>query len=220
MSSLVAALDLRPRELVAFVGAGGKTTTMFRLGAELQALGRRVVLTTTTRMAAWQQAPGLVVTPDPRDAAKVMGPGLAAIESMFVITRKVDYVLVEADGARSHTVKAPGPHEPALPATSTLVVCVMGAGALNRVIEDQAHRPMRVAAAARCSPYDRLTPARAAAVLASDIGGRKAVPVAARFVVVITNAGVAQTAAVDELRATLRVDYGVKSVTVEPIAAA
>jgi probable selenium-dependent hydroxylase accessory protein YqeC len=215
---LVEALDLRARELVAFVGAGGKTTTMFQLGGELQTLGRRVVLTTTTRMAAHQHAPGLVVFPDPKQSTKVVGPGIDALEAMFANTAEVDYVLVEADGANHRTVKAPAPHEPVVPPSTTLVVCVIGTGALNRVIEDQAHRPMRVAAAARCSPYDRLTPTRAAALVASDIGGRKAVPTSSRFVVAITNAGPATADAVAEMRNVLRDNYGVKSVTVEPIA--
>jgi probable selenium-dependent hydroxylase accessory protein YqeC len=218
VTRLVEEFDLRTRELVAFVGAGGKTTTMFRLGAELQALDRRVVLTTTTRMGAHQHALGLVVFPDPQEPRKVIGPGVDTIEAMFANTAEVDYVLVEADGANHRTVKAPAPYEPVVPASTTLVVCVIGAGALNRVIEDQAHRPMRVAAAARCSPYDRLTPRRAAAVVASDIGGRKAVPASSRFVVVITNVGAKTVDAVAEMRKVLRNDYDVKSVTVEPIA--
>jgi probable selenium-dependent hydroxylase accessory protein YqeC len=210
---------LAQRELVAFVGAGGKTTTMFRLGAELHTANRRVVMTTTTRMAATQTAPGLVVEPDPNDPAKARGPGVDWIEATFADASTVDYVLVEADGAKHRTVKAPAAHEPVLPPSSTLVVCVIGAGALNRVIEDQAHRPLRVAAAAGCTPYERLTPARAARLLASDIGGRKDVPVSARFVVAITNVHERTAADVDELRRYLRDDYDVMSVPVVAIVA-
>ena len=45
---------LGSRELVAFVGAGGKTTTLQLLSNELAADGARVVLTTTTKMSESQ----------------------------------------------------------------------------------------------------------------------------------------------------------------------
>ena len=53
--------------VVTLVGAGGKTSALFRLADEAVASGRRVVTTTTTRLFASQaeQAPGrLVVDPD------------------------------------------------------------------------------------------------------------------------------------------------------------
>jgi probable selenium-dependent hydroxylase accessory protein YqeC len=208
---------LGERELVAFVGAGGKTTTMFRLGAELRAGGNGVVMTTTSRMAVSQTAPGLVVRLDPHQPQKVMGPGAAWIASAFADT-SVDYVLVEADGARHHSVKAPASHEPVIPASATLVVCVIGAGALDRVIEDQAHRPLRVAAAAGCSPYERLTPERAARLLASDIGGRKGVSANARFVVAVTNVNDKTAHLAERLQRELLARHNVASVLVSAIA--
>jgi len=45
-----------------------------------------------------------------------------------------------------------------------------------------------VAAAAGCSPYERLTPARAAAALTSPVGMTKNVPDSARFVVAVAGA--------------------------------
>lgn len=48
------AFRVRPKDVIAFVGAGGKTTAMFRLADELVAQGKRVVMTTTTRLAAAQ----------------------------------------------------------------------------------------------------------------------------------------------------------------------
>jgi probable selenium-dependent hydroxylase accessory protein YqeC len=201
---------------VSFVGAGGKTTTMFRLGSELRAEGNGVVTTTTTRMAASQITPGLVVQPDPHEPSKVVGPGLQWIEAAFADT-SIDYVLVEADGAKHRTVKAPASHEPVIAASTTFVICVIGAGALDRVIEDQAHRPLRVAAAAGCSPYDRLSPARAARLLASDIGGRKGVPLTARFAVAVTNVGHRTAELAGRLQQQLLVDYDVASVLISAI---
>ena len=46
--------DPQTLAVVSFVGAGGKSTAMFRLAAELAARGQRVITTTTTRIAADQ----------------------------------------------------------------------------------------------------------------------------------------------------------------------
>ena len=48
--SLAGALRVGRGDVVAFVGGGGKTTSMFRLAAELSAAGLRVVTTTTTHI--------------------------------------------------------------------------------------------------------------------------------------------------------------------------
>ncbi len=44
------ALRVQPKDVIAFVGGGGKTTAMFRLADELVAQNKRVVTTTTTRL--------------------------------------------------------------------------------------------------------------------------------------------------------------------------
>lgn len=112
-------------------------------------------------------------------------------------------VVVEADGARGHPAKAPADHEPVIPATATLVVAVIGSDALGRVIADQCHRPLRVAAVVGCGPYERLTPERAAVLLTSERGGRRAVPAGARFAVLVTKVDPAGSRLVDELLAAL-----------------
>ncbi len=52
--NLSSAFRIQPHDVVAFVGAGGKTTAMFRLAEELVTQGKRVVVTTTTKLAASQ----------------------------------------------------------------------------------------------------------------------------------------------------------------------
>ena len=44
------ALDVRRGEMTALIGAGGKTTTMFRLARELREEGQKILLTTTTKI--------------------------------------------------------------------------------------------------------------------------------------------------------------------------
>jgi probable selenium-dependent hydroxylase accessory protein YqeC len=191
--------------VIAVVGAGGKSTTTFSVATALAQQGRRVVVSTTTKMGH-DQTGGLTQTPPTIDAVsqalahsgvclvvehpdpsspKVVGPPTQWFDQL-AISGLVDAIVLEADGARRRNAKAPGPHEPVLPASTTHVLAILGADALDRVIEDQGHRPMRIAAAAGCGPYDRLTPERAARLMTSDIGGRKGVTANMGFCTVVT----------------------------------
>ncbi|MCZ7546262.1 MAG: selenium cofactor biosynthesis protein YqeC [Anaerolineae bacterium] len=147
------ALGIRRGEVVAFVGAGGKTSALFRLGHELAAEGWRVLATTTTRMAAeelrmasstlalganghdatvrdvWRQLNryGFVLTYNRVSRGKVIGLAPNAVE--WLIDRvNSDALLIEADGARRLPFKAPQPHEPVVPDGTTLMVPVAGRG--------------------------------------------------------------------------------------------
>jgi probable selenium-dependent hydroxylase accessory protein YqeC len=198
---LATAISPEPREHIAVVGGGGKTTTVFHLARRLAG---RTIATTTTRMGRGQDG-GIasLLAPD-RDrlaAALDVGPTLVwgrhgthkaigvppeRCDEWFADADLCDNVVVEADGARHHPFKAPGPLEPVIPITSTTVISVIGADALGRVIADQCHRPLRVAAVAGCSPYERLTPERAARVLCSPDGSGRNVPDTARRIVLVT----------------------------------
>lgn len=200
-ADLATAIDPAPRELIAIVGGGGKTTALFHL---THAFGGRTIATTTTRMGHGQHGglPNLIAPAAPtlaaalddgpvlvwgrRGAHKAVGVSPERCDIWFSDTDLCDNIVVEADGARHHPFKAPGPLEPVIPVTTTTVISVIGADALGRVIADQCHRPLRVAALAGCSPYERLTPERAARVLRSPDGGGRNVPAGARRIVVIT----------------------------------
>ncbi len=194
-----------PVPVIAIVGAGGKSTTTFSVATALANQGRRVVVSTTTKMGHDQtgglnptspnvvavaqalEQPGVCLVvehPDP-SSPKVVGPPTVWFDEL-ASSGLVDAIVLEADGARRRNAKAPGPHEPVLPASTTHVLAIVGADALDRVIEDQGHRPMRIAAAAGCGPYDRLTPERAARLMTSDIGGRKGVTETTGFCAVLT----------------------------------
>jgi probable selenium-dependent hydroxylase accessory protein YqeC len=195
---LIDELEIVPPASVALVGAGGKTTLMQALYAEAVRRGWRAVAGTTTKIYRAQAIDLGEFTHGGCDGEKLTGADPGAFAAL-----DADLVVVEADGARSMRVKAPAVHEPAIPDAATLVVAVIAADALDRVIEDVAHRPMRVAAVCGCGPYERLTVERAATLLASEQGGRKGVPPGARFAVAITRIGPAQQALADQLATAL-----------------
>lgn len=231
-AGLADTLSLSAREHVAFVGGGGKTTLLRSMALVGVDAGHSVLATTTTKMGVGQ-SDGFDLLLDPTDAAveaaagadrpvmvwssirgeKAKGVAPEACDRWFAGCEE-RWVLVEADGAKHRPFKAHTPFEPVIPSTTTVVVSVIGADALGRVIADQCHRPLRVAALADCSPYVRLTPQAAARVINHDRGVRQSVPSDARFVVVITKVSTHNRALVDGLLSSLDGVAGLEAVAV------
>jgi len=146
---LVRALGLDSARLVALSGAGGKTTLMFALARAWVAAGERVLVTTTTRIAAEEaEGPWPVATADWADAP---GPAVIAVSGPAEDGRKLvglppdvvdglrgafDRVLVEADGAARRPLKAPADHEPVIPSATDSLIIVAGLDGLGRPLDD------------------------------------------------------------------------------------
>jgi probable selenium-dependent hydroxylase accessory protein YqeC len=97
-------------------------------------------------------------------------------------------VVVEADGARHLSAKAPAAHEPVLPHGCTVVVVMAGLDAIGQPIQAAVHRPKIAAALLGCASNAPLTPERLSALLTHPKGGLKNVPDAARVVVCLNKA--------------------------------
>ncbi|GMQ85267.1 MAG: hypothetical protein BMS9Abin07_0833 [Acidimicrobiia bacterium] len=231
MESLTDRLGLGGHELVSFVGAGGKTTLMVRLGHELADAGHRVVITTTTKMGADQvESPvvdpmgaveanlergGLVYVVHRESESKMTGPSPAEVNVMFSST-SADYVLVEADGARGRSLKAPSQFEPVIPSASTVVVVVTAIDAIGRSIATACHRPERVAAILGRPLTYHLGTRDVAQVLTSAAGGLKDIPANARIVVAVTKVGSDDIEAARDLTTQVVSDPDIDRVVVIP----
>jgi probable selenium-dependent hydroxylase accessory protein YqeC len=205
------ALSLGDRELVAFVGAGGKKTAMHRLAREGTEQGHDVGFTTTTQMPPppnlpltvtdVEVSPYAVTEDDPpvafarewvsdpeRVDRKVRGFDPAPLSSFF--DRGIfDWLLVKADGARMREFKAPGSGEPVIPDKATHVVPVASVLAVGEPLsEEVVHRTERVASITDLSVGDTITPEAVGAVLASPDGGLKRVPDGADVTPVVNKA--------------------------------
>lgn len=159
---LADALRVQRGDMVAFVGAGGKTSALFRLAHELRGDGWRVIGTTTTRLARHeiQNVPcsmavgggtspaairacldehGFVFLYANEDLKRDKIIGLAP-ETLSRLMDAVnsDVLLIEADGSRRLPLKAPRANEPVLPDDVSLVVPVGGVDALGQPL-DEAH---------------------------------------------------------------------------------
>jgi len=204
------AFRFKNKEVIAFVGGGGKTTAMFRLAEELVAQGKRVVTTTTTRLFAAQthlapqvlryqasfdfgarlldaldaKAHVLIVGAETEDG-KVLGVPPAFVDEIAALDA-VDAILIEADGARTLPFKAPAEHEPVIPASTTLLVPVIGVRALGALLDDaHVHRAEIVARLAGAHPGETITPNIAARILAHSDGGLKNKPAEARAITLV-----------------------------------
>ena len=196
------ALGLGPRQVIALVGAGGKTTLMFRLAAELAAADYGVVTSTTTRLAVREVALApaciaceetdrlLAALPDAlRQHRHVLavecvipekdrvGGLTAGTLACIAALSEVDYLIVEADGSRERPLKAPADHEPSIPPCATIVIPLAGLDVIGRALDTlHVHRPELVAELAQVSIGAPVTAATVAAVLGHPQGGLKNVP--------------------------------------------
>ena len=193
-----------PGDIVAIVGAGGKTTTMFALSRALAATGRRVLTTKSTiiHKPTMAQSPGVVEVPpdrwptelrrlldERRELTVVVGSagpdrwqGVPADRTVELRDAAcADHVIVEADGARGRLLKAPADHEPAMPASAAVVMPVVNLQAVGRALNaEHVHRPELVAALLELPEDGVIGIEHLLKVLLDGSGGLKRAPANAR----------------------------------------
>ena len=151
-------------DIVAFVGAGGKSSAILQAADELGEAGVPVLVAPTTKMFVNEaDRIGPVVTSEDGDElrskvtealagqeAVVAGSGILSkkrvggVDPSWVpqLAPKNGVTLVEADGSRRRPLKGTAVHEPLLPHGATLVVVVGGIRALGEPLsEERVHRP-------------------------------------------------------------------------------
>ena len=205
------ALKVNPGEVVALVGAGGKTTAMFLLANEL-ATSMRVLTTTSTRIFAAQtkHSPVHVIfdpqqqaiadllpqldrsiaaygqalltgPPDP-DSDKVSGVSPDTID-ILAGSGRFDVIINEADGSRTLPLKAPAAHEPVIPLSTTLVIPTAGLDVVGQPLgDDTVHRAELISQLTGTALGQPVTPDTVARLLCHPEGGLKKVPAQARVV--------------------------------------
>lgn len=200
------ALRLSNFPRLALVGAGGKTTAMFRLARELIP---PVVVCASTHLAVeqirladhhfilkniedtsfLQKSPlsGVNLLTGPVEGERTTGLTFDVFEWL---NRYCDYhsnaLLIEADGSRRLPLKAPADHEPAIPDFVDTVVVVAGLSGLGKPLTSEwVHRPERFASLSGLSLGQTITPQALAQVLSHPQGGLKGIPTKARRVALI-----------------------------------
>jgi probable selenium-dependent hydroxylase accessory protein YqeC len=185
MVSLREALKLKTGGVVSLVGAGGKTSLMFRLARELSMAGEAVLTTTTTKIYEPSRdqsdcvvlsdsvgnilgRAGELLTRHPHitaamykmpDEGKLMGfrpENIAELKAAAMF----QWIIVEADGAAGRPLKAPAAHEPVTPDCADVQIGIVG---LNGV-----GRPLTERMVFRCERFAELTGLSPGAVISDD----------------------------------------------------
>ena len=160
--SILKALDIDTDRypVLSVVGGGGKTSLIFRIMEELTAVGKKVLITTTTHMAYEPDRPfaedGDIISI--KHNLEEHGYTIAAAldrekckisalseEKMKEITALADVILIEADGAKKCPLKVPASWEPVIWKPTDLVIAVAGMDAAGKPIQEVCHRPENVA---------------------------------------------------------------------------
>lgn len=182
--------------VIAAVGGGGKTASLFSLASYYADSGYSVVLTTTThirdpRFEAEKRRYDRLIIEAEQDilhhagitvlvsGAIPEGKRLSGIHPDRVdsLRARFDKVLVEADGSRGLPVKAPAAHEPVIPACAGTVLGLIGLDCLGKPMDEHTvHRSEFFAAVTGCRPGETIRPDHLAALARSDAGLFKGTP--------------------------------------------
>jgi probable selenium-dependent hydroxylase accessory protein YqeC len=189
---LYRALGVVPGDVVAFVGAGGKSSAILQAASELKEAGVKVLAAPTTKMFVSEaERIGPILTGEEgatlrseveraldNGGAAVAGAGMLSkdrvggVEAAMVptLSPKNGVTLVEADGSRRHPIKGTADHEPLLPEGVTLVVAVGGIDALGETVDEATvHRPEVFARITGVGPGQTITPAAFARALLAGL---------------------------------------------------
>ncbi|NOY98657.1 MAG: putative selenium-dependent hydroxylase accessory protein YqeC [Chloroflexi bacterium] len=216
--NLSQALRLSPPIRLALVGAGGKTTAMFRLARELAP----AIVAATTHLGAWQipladrhfvweedggmpdiephLGSGVTLVTGPLDSTldeakgRTRGLSPAQLEALHDLAGRHSLpLLIEADGARQKPLKAPGEHEPVIPTFTKQVVVVAGLTGLGKPLtEEWVHRAETFGKLVNWGSGKPVTPDALARLLTHPEGGLKNIPAGARRVVLLNQADTAE----------------------------
>ena len=145
-------ININEKNIISFVGGGGKTTSMYTLANELSSLGKKVLVTTTTHMHMPKdyinfkgdlneikerfKGNNLITVGIKDKDEKISSVGNEIAE---ILIELCDFLLIEADGSKMLPLKAPASHEPVILSNTTMIVGVAGIDSLRKSIKEICH---------------------------------------------------------------------------------
>lgn len=195
-------------QTVCLVGAGGKTTALFQLARQISTRSR-VIVTATTHLGVWQipLADHHIIAKSIDDLQSIPNHGVVLITGEIEIDRtkpinsailywlhenhkKQDLpLLIEADGSRQKSLKAPAEHEPPIPEFSEVVIVVGGLSTIGKPLTEQyVHRPEIFSRLGGLEMGETITPKAVISMLTHPQGGLKNIPLNARRIVLLNQA--------------------------------
>ena len=166
---------------ISVIGSGGKTTFLHALAERLPG---RVILTTSTHIFPFPDIPLVDTAACPEIMSGIrhslekhrvicLGEGLPSGKlgdssgrvPFEALLSEAAYMIVEADGAAAHPLKAHRSHEPVIPSCTTMTVCLVGASGIGKSVRETCHCPELFASLAGVLVDDPVTPEAVARVL-------------------------------------------------------
>jgi len=199
-AALLAAFDLEHRRMVHLIGGGGKTTLLGGMARALAGLGKRVAVTTSTRILTSEgvkigavrigergdiERGSPVVLVRAESGEKLLGYSAEEIDAFAELA---DVVLVEADGSAGRPLKAHAEWEPVIASSADLVVAVVGAWCLGEPLDDDAvHRAELFASRVGCALGTALEVRHVVEILFHEKGYLAKVPPRADVMLAVTS---------------------------------
>jgi len=155
-------IEIGRKELICLVGAGGKTSAMFRLAQELSDEGQSILVTTTTAIYHPEETQYDRIVITEKEAAGLLGKvksGITVLGRSVTAEGKLlgvnpafldylvsegtfDFIIVEGDGSKGRPIKAPAGHEPVIPLSAARVLGVIGLDSVGKPVGSEfVHRP-------------------------------------------------------------------------------
>ena len=198
------------QQTISLVGAGGKTSALFQLAREMaQTHSTAIIVTATTHLGAWQTslADHHILAKDSNDLKYLPNQGVVLVTGEVENDRTKPItestlnrlhentilhntpLLIETDGSRQKSLKAPASHEPPIPEFSNIVIVVAGLGALGKPLTDEhIHRAEIFSQLGGLQIDQPVTPDALTRVLTHPQGGLKNIPSHARRIVFLNQA--------------------------------
>ncbi len=196
--------------VISLVGAGGKTTALFQLAHEMtHSLYATVFVTNTTHLGTWQTTladqhiiatevnhlhdlptHGVTLITDETENARVKPVNQAVLNWLHEKSKGSNIpLLIEADGSRQKSIKAPASHEPPIPEFSDIVIVTSGFSALGKPLTDEfIHRAEIFSQLSGLQKNQPVTSDALLRALTHPQGGLKNIPPHARRVAFINQA--------------------------------
>jgi probable selenium-dependent hydroxylase accessory protein YqeC len=243
MVSLREGLMLEGGGVISLVGAGGKTSLMFKLAHELSITGESVLTTTTTKIFEPEpdqsscvivsdsvtrlldqaqkminKQPHITMALDRLpDTGKLIGFAPEVVDALWK-RRLFRWIVVEADGAAGRPLKAPADHEPVIPGCTSCLVGLAGLSGIGRPLTDQwVFRPERFAELTGISRDAAVTETAVANVLTHKNGLFKNAPTEAARIAFLNQADTPETCAAGQRIVRLlkeKINTGLKRVVI------
>ena len=199
------ALRLQTPHIVSFTGAGGKTTSMFQLAHEYP----QAIVTATTHLGAWQTSfsDHHLAAAKLSDLEEIPSRGVTLVTGGIEgdRTKPVNQdvlnwlhekskrlripLLIESDGSRQKSIKAPANHEPPIPEFADTIIVVAGLSVLGKPLTNEhVHRTEIFSELSGSQINQPITADAIARMLIHPQGGLKNIPPTARRIALLNQA--------------------------------